>query len=337
MPLSAPVALPRAADVLPHAAPLEAHSVEAAHAAVTELFCPHRLFPIDRSGVHMRLRSVHDAGLGLELLDYGGAVSITPEGLGDFHLVQIPLTGSASLTAGTTEVASSTAVATVPPIDRGFSMRWAAGTPHLIMYVARQHLVDAAANLYGLGDASTIQLAPQLRLDRPEGAAFLRAVFELHDTFERGAPVPGYARKLARDLVLTRLLQAVDNSVQRSLDAWSRPATRTDARGRGLAARFRAEAEAAVDEGLGVREIAARLGVPLRTLQDHLRAEDGSTPTAVLADVRFRRAHELLRQGDASRDSVSAIAARCGFGHHGRFAIEYRRRYGESPAVALRR
>ena len=31
------------------------------------------------------------------------------------------------------------------------------------------------------------------------------------------------------------------------------------------------------------------------------------------------------------------VAARCGFPHFGRFAVEYRRRYGETPSQTLKR
>jgi TolB-like protein len=48
---------------------------------------------------------------------------------------------------------------------------------------------------------------------------------------------------------------------------------------------------------------------------------------------RVRR--ELLRaQAEAS---ITEIAVRCGVNHLGRFAIAYRRRYGESPSVTLQR
>ena len=35
-------------------------------------------------------------------------------------------------------------------------------------------------------------------------------------------------------------------------------------------------------------------------------------------------------------NSVSAIAARWGFDHFGRFAVEYRRRFGERPSDTLK-
>ena len=49
------------------------------------------------------------------------------------------------------------------------------------------------------------------------------------------------------------------------------------------------------------------------------------------------RAHHDLHVGDPSRgDTVAAIAARWGFAHAGRFAIQYRDQYGRSPSTTLR-
>lgn len=55
-----------------------------------------------------------------------------------------------------------------------------------------------------------------------------------------------------------------------------------------------------------------------------------------LRDMRFEQARRNLLMG-ASGDCVSRIALDAGFLHLGRFAIEYRRRYGESPSQTLSR
>ncbi|WP_167458959.1 MULTISPECIES: helix-turn-helix domain-containing protein [Streptomyces] len=48
------------------------------------------------------------------------------------------------------------------------------------------------------------------------------------------------------------------------------------------------------------------------------------------------RAHEELARADARCTTVSAIAGKWGFAHHGRFARAYRELFGESPAQTLR-
>ncbi|WP_336658803.1 AraC family transcriptional regulator [Leucobacter sp. USHLN153] len=330
-------ALPRGADVLSQRPAARADTVEEAHATVSRVFCEHRLAPLERGEVRMTLRSAHDSGVGIDLLDYGEAVSINvPRGLESFHLVQIPLRGRATLEAGHAFVDSSPSVATVPPLDRDFRMRWDAGAPTLILYADRERLQAVAHAMYGV-DADRLELALQLRLDTREGSDFVRALVEHHEVLERHTSDGTYARRLSAELLLTRLLTAVENSVSRSLGVWSAAPETSAAHPDHLVKRFEAALEEGVAQGVGVVELAQQLGVPLRTLQSHVRAARETTPTALLRDAQLRRARELLEAADPLRDTVTAIAQRAGFSHLGRFSIEYRRRFGETPGETLKR
>jgi AraC-like DNA-binding protein/tetratricopeptide (TPR) repeat protein len=83
-------------------------------------------------------------------------------------------------------------------------------------------------------------------------------------------------------------------------------------------------------------ELAEVAGVSARTLQRQFHLCFGQSPQAVWRDIGFGRARHDLLQGGAD-DKVMDIATRCGFAHDGRFAIEYRRRYGETPSQTLKR
>src|SRR6266850_1865406 len=91
-----------------------------------------------------------------------------------------------------------------------------------------------------------------------------------------------------------------------------------------------------VGHGWNVPDLASVAGVAGRTLQRQFRIFLGKAPRAALRDIRFERARRELLRGlpDAK---VMNIALRCGFAHFGRFSIEYRRRYGETPSQTLRR
>lgn len=85
-----------------------------------------------------------------------------------------------------------------------------------------------------------------------------------------------------------------------------------------------------------VEELAAVCGVAPRTLQKHFRHFVGRAPLAFLRELRLERAHQELLRGSQDA-SITEIATAHGFAHLGRFAIQYRRRYGESPSATLRR
>ncbi|MDR7327739.1 MULTISPECIES: AraC family transcriptional regulator [Catenuloplanes] len=83
------------------------------------------------------------------------------------------------------------------------------------------------------------------------------------------------------------------------------------------------------------RTLAELAGVGTRTLQAGFRTHLGVTPTGYLRDVRLDRVHRDLRFGFA--ETVTEAAHRWGFTHLGRFAAQYRQRYGRSPSETLRR
>lgn len=333
--LNLPTTLPRAREVLSARESIAAHSVDSAEATISELFCAHELSALGDQPLRMMLRSAHTGDVGIELLDYGSTVSISPVGLESFHLVQIPLTGRATMTVGSVEVLSDSSTASLPPLDRSFSMVWEAGTPQLIVYVQREALARSAAALYGATEVDGISLAPRMSLETTQGRAFLRAVFELHDTLEVPGGSSSYAQRLSGEMVMARLLTAVDSTAGRSLSSWEIPALPATA-SLALVRRYRELLDAHSGEELGVLDLAEALGVPLRTLQDTLRRETGSTPSRLLLEARLRRANEMLSSADPSKASVTGIAEQCGFSHLGRFAAAYRGRFGEGPSTTLR-
>jgi AraC-like DNA-binding protein len=60
------------------------------------------------------------------------------------------------------------------------------------------------------------------------------------------------------------------------------------------------------------------------------------SPTQFLRQVRLRHVHRELLSADPST-TVAEAAARWGFLHQGRFAAQYRERYGVQPGDTLRR
>src|SRR5262249_58846355 len=94
------------------------------------------------------------------------------------------------------------------------------------------------------------------------------------------------------------------------------------------------ECDAARTWTVGV--LAAACGVAPRTLQKHFRRFVGEPPLRILCAYRFEDARRALLRARAG-ETVTEVALRCGFTHLGRFAVEYRERYGETPSATLRR
>jgi tetratricopeptide (TPR) repeat protein/AraC-like DNA-binding protein len=71
-------------------------------------------------------------------------------------------------------------------------------------------------------------------------------------------------------------------------------------------------------------------------MQRQFRVFLGKTPWMALSDLRFDAARrELLRGLPETR--VMDVALRYGFSHYGRFSVDYRRRFDETPSMTLKR
>lgn len=88
---------------------------------------------------------------------------------------------------------------------------------------------------------------------------------------------------------------------------------------------------------VNVSSMAAATGLSVRQLQSSVQRTLGMSPTALLRDVRLISAHHALREADPHATSVASIAHHHGIVHLGRFSMNYRARFGESPSITLHR
>jgi AraC-like DNA-binding protein len=99
-----------------------------------------------------------------------------------------------------------------------------------------------------------------------------------------------------------------------------------------LVRRARDFIEANLGEALRVSELCRACGVSYKTLERHFARQTGVGPRRYLALARLTRARAMLQAKEFAGLRVADIALRCGFTHLGRFSVEYRRHFGETPA-----
>lgn len=89
------------------------------------------------------------------------------------------------------------------------------------------------------------------------------------------------------------------------------------------------------DEHLTAADIAGAADMSVRTLQQVMSDNLGSSPTTYLRDVRLDRVRQDLLSGTPSTARVSEVARHWGFGNLGRFSSAYVARFGEYPRTTL--
>ncbi|GAA4267408.1 helix-turn-helix domain-containing protein [Frondihabitans peucedani] len=89
------------------------------------------------------------------------------------------------------------------------------------------------------------------------------------------------------------------------------------------------------DQQLTAADIAGAADMSVRTLQQVMSDNLGSSPTTYLRDVRLDRVRQDLLSATPATARVSEVARQWGFGNLGRFSSAYVARFGEYPRTTL--
>ncbi|TXD00247.1 AraC family transcriptional regulator [Streptomyces sp. ISID311] len=294
------------------------------------MFRNHQLQPeADHSAFRAVLRSAAVGGMTLNYVDYRVGVRISTSEPSSGFLVHIPLTGRADIRCGGDTVTSDPVTAVViDPSDR-LDMTWSRETPHLIVCIDRERLEQHLRRTLG----RTLDRPLRFGLGMHLKSAAARAWLNVMDLLLRELSVSGHepmAMEQLEGLAFQRFLLAQPSTYSSALCDERPVAPRAIQKAMSLI-------EDHATEPLTVEEIAEAVGVGVRSLQAGFRRFAETTPMSYLRDVRLSRVHSELLAADPGSVSVTEVAARWSFLHAGRFAVQYRERFGEKPSTTLSR
>jgi AraC-like DNA-binding protein len=190
-----------------------------------------------------------------------------------------------------------------------------------------------AAKLTGARVGERIQFDARFELLSGAGRALMATVGFVHSELSRAGGISSMpaARHELENLLMTQLLATIPNQLSPLLYSRS---TRPRRAGICNAIDFiHRDPVAAVT--LSTEELADMVNLSVRILQAGFQNEVGMSPTAYLRAVRLDRVRQELLLG--ADESVTDVAARWSFHHPGRFARQYRDRFGELPSDTWRR
>ncbi len=310
---------------------VETSDLDEAHHQVSKVFCRHR---ISFAGSDRQL-SFQQSFLSLDRMafsyvKYGADVRIDAGEERDWFMVHSTDYGQCAMNIGGQDVVADRDAITVSSPTANLRMRWLNNCGQLVLKIEREALEtqlrkilndDLRTPLEFLHDRSSKKAMANRRL-----LWFL--AYEA-DCDENLLTSP-LARQHVEDTLMTMILTGLPNSYS---DRLNRPKV-------GAAPRHVKLAEQYIRENahlpISVSDIAQSANVSLRTLFDGFKQFRETTPMAFLKSVRMDRIHNALLAGDSSV-SVTSVAMSWGYTNLGRFAREYRSRFGELPSATLRR
>jgi len=276
----------------------------------------------------VRLRDVT-----LGYLDYTVELRLEAEALPRSFLVLVPMSGHSTVHVDGTRTEATAITAVLPPPGRPMAIECNRQTPHLLIRIEHHSLEVHLSRLLGRPLTEALQFDMGLDLSKPSANRWNFAIQMLHaELFEAGSLLyQGIGAGQLEEFVMSSLLYAHRSNYSPFL---VRPGQSDERRTTRTAKDF---IEGHLAEMLTVGDIAAAAGVSERTLQAAFQSELATTPTAYLKAQRLDRARAELADAAATDDvTVTEIATRWGFCHLGRFAADYRSRFGESPSSTLR-
>lgn len=282
----------------------------------------------DRAGFEVRYNGVYLPRLWLGYIRYGASVSSRVASARGDYWVHFPMHGRLAVLSGSRrlEYDPRLAALTSPPDEHTLS--FGAQSARLCLSIHGDALMRHLADLLEDAPREPLRLAPALDLEAGFGGGFVRLLQAVARDYCIAATLsdPLVARDFEQ-LVMTSLLQSVPHNYSEALRRRDGRVAPRDVR---RAADYLRE-NAAQPVTLG--DLVRASGVAGRTLLKHFRDVYGVPPMRFLRNHRLQRVREELLQARGTQ--VSEIALRWGFGHFGRFAAEYRKRFGESPSQTL--
>jgi AraC-like DNA-binding protein len=277
-----------------------------------------------------RLRHSGVAGLGLTTIEYGDAVEIRTDSLERFYLVQIALAGGfRSGSLGEEMEFSGDRAQLINPIAP-VAMRWSPSCRLLVLRLDKAMVRDYVDVLTGGRCRGAPIFKEAVSLASPAGRRLRRTIeFVLAESDHEASLLRSpLAARQTQQILFAQLLAAsehdlpIDETLPRGIPYYVKRADDFIA--------------ANVAREISLVDIVASSGVSMRTLYYGYRRCHGVGPMTRLKRLRLDRAKADLEATQPGDCTVTDIAMRWGFPHLGRFAADYRARFGATPSETLR-
>jgi AraC-like DNA-binding protein len=321
------------ANLLLHHATFRTCDLEHARKYIGGVFVEHEVSYLShRHQLDFRHRQARLGTIAINSMQYGAGVTVIAPPLG-FYLLQFTLNGECSIQQDKQYVTLPTgSVAIVNPY-RSYKKKWLPGTRQLLLRIDSQDIEHEFRALTGNNEPARIEfdLSPISDVTKIGTlTSYVRMLcHELRNEKSHLAHQPVSAR-MTSGLVSILLATMRYNKAQ----IVKRP-------GCSAAPFFVRRVERYIEEHasdqISLSDLVKVAGVSARTLQTSFSRFRNMSPMSYLRGVRLDLAYNEFARAGRRRIFISDVAYALGLGHLGRFARDYKARFGETPSQTLRR
>ena len=299
---------------------------------ITSIYIPHELRSRDNHSLDFKIRYLASKKLTIGHLRYGADSELLVPPMESCYHVNLTLHGETHVTqsgkSAFTKTGQSGAI--FNPVDP-FTVRW---SPEAIQYaikIPRSSLEGQLSALIGRPIDKPIDFDLGFDLTKAWGQSLLAAVTHMRNELSRdgGLVEAPLVRAQLESYVLSQLLMVIPHDYRSLIYATGQNVSRR-------------HIQVAMDhieehlmEPLTGPDIAVAAHVSIRALQVGFLEELGLSPMSYVRSRRLDRVHEELMRGTGV-GTINDIASRWGFSHFGRFADQYRRKFGVLPSETVR-
>jgi AraC-like DNA-binding protein len=321
------VAVPKALPLARHLL-VQTSDLDEARERVARVFCEHKLaYSQSNHNLNMRQHVVRFGNLALSYITYRCDVSIDPGKLSTFFLVHFIPKGGCQIRIGGDDLVGSANAGSVTSPTLPMRMRWDAECAHLVLKIDGAALERHLSHLLGEVATRPIEFKPGLEVQFGLGAGLRRLVDFVAGELDRDDSL------LASPLGVTSIEQALMNGLLAAQPSNYTAALANRAHRAAPRQVIRAEEliRAHPEQPITIGDLTLASGVSARALYEGFRRFRATTPMAMLRTVRLEHVRADLQSAGPDAKIID-IAYKWGIAHLGRFAADYRARFGELPS-----
>lgn len=285
-----------------------------------------RQFSMCLNGVCLPNRAIN-----ISYVYYAAPVSVTSTEANRDYWVLPPICGALERSTGKSEAAFGPDRAFVISPLQSNRIRSQERNARLSLRLTGTALTRQLVALLGEPLNAPLELMTELRLDEGYGRSIIGHVHQTIADYESGGSMlsdPATANAFEQ-FIMTALLLCHPHNYSDALRRLEKPITPCDLR------RAIDYIEAHLDSVITLADIVDASRVPGRTLFKHFKDHRGISPMRYLRTARLKKVREWLQRAEPEQE-IAEVAMRWQIEHMGRFALEYRKRFGESPSETRR-